>query len=195
MGGLARHGTAPSGTVPAATLRGTQPRILPAGACTGSGIGAPGLGVFLVVVPVACPRFPPRNGEPRAMGCSPLWFSPSGALRRETEAHRNLGSFQATSQGQSLILPFRLAAESTLQPRGEEGTGCSRGGVQHCKRSRGSNSSVDVLQDTVYLPAGRSGTGRHCAPGMLRTEHPLPAQPWVLWAAPGTAGLGIRRAN
>lgn len=37
--GIAQHVT-----VPAATLRGAQPCILPAGAHTGSGIGAPGLG-------------------------------------------------------------------------------------------------------------------------------------------------------
>lgn len=43
-GGGDWHCTAQHVTVPAATLRGTQPRILPAGAHTGSGIGAPGLG-------------------------------------------------------------------------------------------------------------------------------------------------------
>ena len=130
----ARHGT--HSTAPMA--RHPQPlSMAPSPAPTlhgehGQGAGARG---FLVLLPAARPRFPPRNWEPGATGCSPLRFPPLGPLRRETEAHKNLSGFQATSQGQSLILQAPCSRDAlhraptpwevSRTPHPQPGRGCS----------------------------------------------------------------------
>lgn len=78
---------------------------------------------FPVPLPAACPWFPPRNGEPRATGCSTLQFWPSGPLQRETEARKDLSSFQAMSQGQSLILQAPCSGDALHRAPTPWGTG------------------------------------------------------------------------
>lgn len=144
-------GTAWHGTVPTATLHGTQPRILPAGTHTGNRIGAPGLGGswcrFQRCVPGS--HQGTRNPEPRA--AAPC----KGKLRH-------------TRTSSCPLDPLPRAPYSHRERRGQAGPG----GVQLCKRS-GGGSSVNVQRDTAYLHSGRRGTGRNPAPGTLRTQHPL----------------------
>lgn len=49
------------------------------------------------------------------MGCSPLPFWPLGSLQRETEARKDFSIFQATSQGQSLILQAPSSGDALHQ--------------------------------------------------------------------------------
>lgn len=78
---------------------------------------------FPVSLPAACPWFPLRNGEPGATGCSALQFWPSGPLQRETEARKDLSSFQAVSQRQSLILQAPCSGDALHQAPTPWGTG------------------------------------------------------------------------